>query len=72
MSVKTAEIDTLVTIDIVATGRQVENLVDMPVVIRETVGVKIDMETGIDMIIVVIEEKTGITTIELAIDLAAL
>lgn len=71
-SVKTAETDTLVTIDVVATDHRAENLVDTPAATRETVGVKIGMGIEIDMTIVAIDETIGITTTGSAIGLAAL
>lgn len=70
-SVKTAETDTSVTIDVVATDHRAENLVDTPAATRETVGVKIGMGIEIDMTIVAIDETIGITTTGSAIGLAA-
>lgn len=71
MSVKTVETGTLVTIDVVATDHLAENLDGMPVAIKETVEVEIDMEIEIDTTIVVIGETVVITIIESEIVLVA-
>lgn len=63
-SVKTAEIDTLVMIDVVVTDRRARSLVGMLVATRGIVGVKIGMGIETDMTIVEIDETAGITTIE--------
>lgn len=63
-SVKTAEIDTLVMIDVVVTDRRARNLVGMLVATRGIVGVKIGMGIETDMTVVEIDETAGIMTIE--------
>lgn len=70
-SVKTAEIDTLVMIDVVATDHRAGNLVGTPVAIKEIVEVKIDMGIETDMTVVAIDETAGITIIGSAIGPAA-
>lgn len=69
-NVKTAEIVTLATIDAVVIDYRAESLAVMLVAIRGIARAKIGMGIEIDTTIIVIDETSGITTIESKIGLA--